>query len=302
MKEVNIIASVGENAKNKDTDVRAIQKALNQIMQFNILVPLGPLKEDGVAGKNTKLAIRQFQRVAVGMAAPDGRINAGGKTLAKLNAVINASDKLATKTPKTTAWLPSAGLDHVLADVFQQFNRIQYGLLAGQINHTTQSVSSDSNVNNDLGKLSKSDFVKQVFECAKQEEAKSKVPAAVTTAQAILETGYGKSVPTDLYTKQYSYNLFGIKGIGPAGSVSVYTHEVVDNKRIKIIDKFQAYHSFSESISGRTEFLKSNYRYKKLFESSDPEIWAEGLQKARYATDPNYAKLLISIMNSWKLI
>ncbi len=103
-------------------------------------------------------------------------------------------------------------------------------------------------------------------------------------------------------TKQYSYNLFGIKGIGSAGSVSVYTHEVIGGKRIKIIDKFQAYHSFSESISGRTNFLTKNKRYKFLFDTTDPIEWAEGLQKAGYATDPNYAKLLISIMKYWKLI
>ena len=77
---------------------------------------------------------------------------------------------------------------------------------------------------------------------------------------------------------------------------------MIDGKRIKIIDKFQAYNSFAESISGRTTFLKRNIRYKSLFNSKDPKVWAEGLQKAGYATDPNYAKTLISIMNSWRLI
>ncbi|HEY6530046.1 MAG TPA: glucosaminidase domain-containing protein [Cellvibrionaceae bacterium] len=156
--------------------------------------------------------------------------------------------------------------------------------------------------NKNLGTLSKADFVSQVFASAKIEETKSKIPAAVTTAQAILETGFGKSVPTDLYTKQYSYNLFGVKGVGPAGFVSVYTHEVINDVRIKIIAKFEAYHNFEGSIAGRTAFLKRNQRYAVLFESTDPIVWAEGLQKQRYATDPNYAKTLISIMKSWKLI
>jgi len=76
MKTVSITASVGENAKNKNSDVSLIQQALNHIIQYNILAPLGSLKEDGVAGRNTKVAIRQFQRVALRMAAPDARVDA----------------------------------------------------------------------------------------------------------------------------------------------------------------------------------------------------------------------------------
>jgi type VI secretion system secreted protein VgrG len=303
MREIRIAASVGENAKNRYSDVIAIQKALNQIIQQNILVPLGPLKEDGIAGRNTKLAIRQFQRVSLAMAAPDGRIDVAGKTLKQLNALIEATDKLNVNSIlKANACSPTKGSDNQLTHVFQQFNRIQYGLLAGVVTHKAQLLNVSPNTNSDLRTLSKSEFVKQVFEEAKKEQTKSKIPAAVTTAQAILETGYGKSVPADMNTKQYSYNLFGIKGIGTAGSVSVYTHEVINGKRIKIVDRFQAYHSFSGSISGRTKFLTKNKRYKHLFNITDPKKWAEGLQKAGYATDPNYAKLLITIMTSWKLI
>ena len=106
--EIKIIASVGENAKNRETDVRVVQKALNNIMQYNILAPLPPLAEDGIAGRKTKVAIRQFQRVAVGMTAPDGRIDPGGKTIVKLNAVINTATKLPNiKTPITNAWSPT---------------------------------------------------------------------------------------------------------------------------------------------------------------------------------------------------
>ncbi|MDZ7924054.1 MAG: glucosaminidase domain-containing protein [Marinagarivorans sp.] len=275
--------------------LRKIQKALNIIMQLNILAPLKPLSEDGFSGRNTKCAIRRFQQVALGVSLPDGRIDPNGKSLKKLNAIITNAKKIPPFSIfKLGKWSAST-IDELLCETFRQFNSVQFGLLAGQPIHRAQMLSG-------LGSLTKNEFVNKVFSAAKKEALVSLVPAAVTTAQAILETGYGKSVPTDIYTKQYSYNLFGIKGIGSAGSVSVYTHEVVGGKRIKIVDKFQAYHSFDESISGRTKFLKSNRRYKSLFETSDPKEWAEGLQKAGYATDPNYAKLLISIMNSWKLI
>ena len=73
MKTIRIGFSVGENGKNQKTDVLTIQKAINYIIQFNVLVPLLPLKEDGIAGKNTKTAIRRFQQVSLGISIPDGR-------------------------------------------------------------------------------------------------------------------------------------------------------------------------------------------------------------------------------------
>jgi flagellum-specific peptidoglycan hydrolase FlgJ len=303
MQEVKISASVGENAKNNKQDVIAIQKSLNRIIEHNVLVPLAPLKEDGIAGKNTKTAIRQFQRVSVGVASPDGRVDVAGRTIKKINEVLMVCEKLKNKSgSKSIRWSIGDGLDHLISETYRNFNKVQKNVLAGVILHKSEALNVAPTTNNDLGRLSKSDFVGQVFSSAKAEEVKSKIPAAITTAQAILETGFGKSVPTDLYTKQYSYNLFGVKGIGPAGYVSVYTHEVIKGVRIKIIDKFEAYHSFEGSIAGRTAFLKRNQRYRVLFGSADPVFWAEGLQKAGYATDPNYAKTLIQIMKSWKLV
>ncbi|WP_373226627.1 glycoside hydrolase family 73 protein [Enterobacter cloacae complex sp. ESBL7] len=153
-----------------------------------------------------------------------------------------------------------------------------------------------------IGKITGKDFVKYVFAEAKENEETSRVPAAITTAQAILETGYGKSVPTDIKSKKYSYNIFGIKAHGNQDYVEDYTHEVENGKRVRIIDKFQAYDSYSDSIKGRADFFKKNPRYHFLFNSSDPIKWAKGLQKAGYATDPNYANSLISVMKSQGLI
>lgn len=289
MSAVRILCSVGENGKNQRSDVLAIQKALNCLIRDNLLPPLIPLKEDGVAGKNTKTAIRRFQQISVRFSMPDGRIDPGGKTLEKLNSTILTSRQKASATESKIDLMALPSI--LLSEAFRQPSQ-KFDLLVK--NSTSESV--------DFRSLSKDEFVRKVFEAAQKEALNSGVPAAITAAQAILETGYGKSVPIDINTKKYSYNLFGIKGVGTAGSVSVYTHEVINGERIKIIDKFQAYNSFSESMTGRTKFLKQNMRYRFLFNSNDPKVWAEGLQKAGYATDPNYAKTLISIMESWKLI
>lgn len=90
---------------------------------------------------------------------------------------------------------------------------------------------------------------------AKKNEITSGVPAAITTAQAILETGYGRIVPVDIYNGSYSNNLFGIKAHGSQSFVSTYTHEYINGVKVKIIDKFIKYDSFEESIAGRTDFL-----------------------------------------------
>ncbi|WCH25484.1 glycoside hydrolase family 73 protein [Aeromonas salmonicida] len=149
--------------------------------------------------------------------------------------------------------------------------------------------------------FTRSQFVTFVYESANESQAISRVPAEITAAQAILETGYGKSVPIDVNTGIYSYNLFGIKAHGHPEFVEIYTHEYEGGVKVKILDKFRAYDSFEDSISGRADFFVKNKRYHSLFESSDPVLWAQGLQDKGYATDPKYAYKLISIMktNGW---
>lgn len=292
MEKTAIKFSVGENAKNIGADVKIVQELLNIIIEQNELIPFDRLKTDGIAGKKTKHIIREYQRRIVGMAAPDGRVDPNGKTFKSL--IEKTKNKKPKKISHTSVFVASQSAIALLLGIkpptkpvfsLQHFVEPQYPSGAGS----------------ELRNLSKEEFVKRIHAAAKIEEKTSKVPAAITTAQAILETGYGKAVPIDINTGKYSYNLFGIKGIGSAGYVSVYTHEFYNGKKTKIIDKFKAYTSFPESIKSRTDFLKQNKRYKSLFSTTDPEQWAKGLQASGYATDPKYADKLISIMNKWSL-
>lgn len=81
--------------------------------------------------------------------------------------------------------------------------------------------------------FTRSEFVTFVYESAKESQAISRVPAEITAAQAILETGYGKSVPIDVNTGIYSYNLFGIKAHGHPEFVEIYTHEYEGALKLK---------------------------------------------------------------------
>ena len=78
------------------------------------------------------------------------------------------------------------------------------------------------------------DFIALVVEGAQEFQVKTGVFASVTIAQAALETGWGQFIPVDKYTGKLSYNLFGVKGVGPAGSVTCQTWEVIDGKKVVV--------------------------------------------------------------------
>lgn len=119
---------------------------------------------------------------------------------------------------------------------------------------------------------------------------------SVLIAQAILEGNNGNS----LLAKKY-HNHFGIKASkGWSGKVvSLNTKEVFNGNSIQIKDGFRVYDTLEEGFLDRNNFLIQNPRYKKagVFDALTAETQAEALQKAGYATDPNYANKLIQIIN-----
>ena len=120
--------------------------------------------------------------------------------------------------------------------------------------------------------------------------------ASVNLAQLADETGWLSFLPHDMHTNQNSFNLYGIKGDGPAGSVHCYTQEYENNQWITIVAQFAAYHSYLESMQGRVDFLQKNPRYASVFKAKNPIEQAHALQDCGWATDPNYAQKLIEIM------
>lgn len=135
-------------------------------------------------------------------------------------------------------------------------------------------------------------------------EAKNRtgMSAALQTAQAILETGWGQSVPVDKYTGQLSNNLFGIKGTGSAGSVTSNTWEEYNGVSFRIDAEFRAYNNPSESWNDHKELLLTKERYapfRAVMFDGTQGAWA--LRRCGYATDSSYAIKLIDIMNRYNL-
>ncbi|MFV8836112.1 flagellar assembly peptidoglycan hydrolase FlgJ [Aquisalimonas sp.] len=142
-------------------------------------------------------------------------------------------------------------------------------------------------------------FVQDVWPAAeKAAEALDADPRALV-AQAALETGWGQHVIRDGDGDSVN-NLFGIKADQrwDGDSVSVPTLEFRGGVPEREVASFRAYDSLEESFQDYVEFLQSNPRYSDALEHShDPETWVEELQRAGYATDPDYAEKIRGIMS-----
>lgn len=127
------------------------------------------------------------------------------------------------------------------------------------------------------------------------------IPAKFMLGQAALESGWGKR-EIRAADGTPSHNLFGIKATSSwtGKTVSVATTEYVNGVAQKKMQTFRAYDSYADSFKDYANLLKSNPRYQNVIANGqDASSFAHGLQKAGYATDPQYAaKLSRLIKNS----
>lgn len=148
----------------------------------------------------------------------------------------------------------------------------------------------------------KDQFIGMASKLAKISQEQTGMSAALQTAQSILETGFGQSVPVDKYTGLPSKNLFGIKGKGPKGSVTSNTWEVYNGVTYRVDADFRAYENVDQSWADHKEFLKKE-RYDNLRAvMHDPLQGAWALKTAGYATDPEYPIKLMRLIKQYNLI
>jgi peptidoglycan hydrolase FlgJ len=140
-------------------------------------------------------------------------------------------------------------------------------------------------------------FVARVSQAADAAAAATGVPAVLIVAQAALESGWGRREITTQGGAP-SFNLFGIKAdrswTGPVAEAS--TTEYVDGILQRVRAKFRAYGSYEEAFADYARFLASHPRYARVLGAADPVQAAHGLQRAGYATDPQYGSKLVRII------
>jgi flagellar protein FlgJ len=125
------------------------------------------------------------------------------------------------------------------------------------------------------------------------------IPAKFMLGQAALESGWGKREIKGADGTN-SHNLFAIKaGADWKGkTVDVATTEYVNGRAQSKVERFRAYDSYADSFKDYARLITDNPRYEKVLASAgDAAAFARNLQKAGYATDPNYASKLAAVIN-----
>lgn len=134
-------------------------------------------------------------------------------------------------------------------------------------------------------------YIDQYRDLAIQEMLRYNIPASITLAQGLLESGAGKS---ELVRK--GNNHFGIKCHGWTGRTVYHDDDLTQ-------ECFRAYDNALQSFEDHSKFLVKGSRYRSLFslKRTDYKGWARGLKAAGYATNPAYADRLISLIELYKL-
>lgn len=147
------------------------------------------------------------------------------------------------------------------------------------------------------------DFQARLMPYAQQASEATGIPAAFMLGQAALESGWGRKEIRAADGTQ-SFNLFGVKAGGSwkGAVVETVTTEYVDGTARKSVEKFRAYSSYAEAFHDYANLLRSNPRYADLVSRAaqglDADAFAQGLQRAGYATDPRYAEKLGRIIRT----
>lgn len=146
------------------------------------------------------------------------------------------------------------------------------------------------------------EFIATMLPMAEQAAKRIGIDPRYLVAQAALETGWGKSVMRNSDGSS-SHNLFGIKASGnwEGDSARAITSEFRDGQFVKETAAFRSYDSYQDSFHDLVSLLQNNARYQDAVKSADnPEQFARELQKAGYATDPNYASKISQIAKQMK--
>ncbi len=133
-------------------------------------------------------------------------------------------------------------------------------------------------------------FITVAVPAAQESQRATKVPASVTIAQAILESGWGRSSLT-----RDDHNYFGMKCFGDPGSLALGCRDYSG-------ESFRVYHNATDSYVDHGKQLSTLPRYADAMKcTNNPDQFARELQEAGYATSPTYADMLIELMGEYHL-
>ena len=142
------------------------------------------------------------------------------------------------------------------------------------------------------------EFIALIGPAAQASEAQTGIPASFTVAQAALESSWGKS-----RLANEGKNLFGVKADAAwTGDVlELPTREFLRGRWVSVVARWRKYADWQDCLDDHAKFFRANRRYRSCFDFHTGEGWAKAVAKAGYATDPDYAAKLISVITKYKL-
>ena len=249
------------------------------------------------AGKDPKAAVKEAakQFEALFMQQLMKRLRDASMSSGMLD---NEGSKLGTEMLDTQFATKMTGLPGGLADIIAK--QLERQMSGAQPAIPDAAAESAAPLNGRKGTPGQAEFVGRHSDAARAAEAETGIPAAFMIAQAAHESGWGRREIRNADGSP-SNNLFGIKA-GPSwkGAVAeVTTTEYIDGQPRKVTAKFRAYASAAESFADYARLMKTSPRYTGvLANATSAEGFAQGLQKAGYATDPAYADKLARTINT----
>ena len=184
---------------------------------------------------------------------------------------------------------------NAMAKAYAQAQANKNNTLAGQGYSAADSLEPPARGN---GSDKVNAFVDKLAVPAQAASAATGIPARFIIGQAALESGWGKREIKNANGTS-SHNIFGVKATKDwtGKTVNSVTTEYVNGRPQKVVERFRAYDSYEDALTDYASVIKNNPRYAPVIQASrDVAGFAHGMQKAGYATDPQYAKKLISIM------
>ena len=238
-----------------------------------------------------KMAAKQFEAIFMQQLMKSMRESSLGTGMLE-----NSGTQMGTEMLDTQLSNKMSGMPGGLADVIaRQLERQMSGIVPSVAPTGTAASAKVANL-----KPNQEEFLRMHTEAAAGAEAETGIPATFMVAQAAHESGWGRREIKNADGTS-AHNLFGIKaGAGWTGKVTqVMTTEVIDGEPRKVMAKFRAYASYDESFRDYANLMKNNPRYAKVVAAgNNAQGFAQGLQRAGYATDPAYADKLTRVINT----
>ena len=167
----------------------------------------------------------------------------------------------------------------------------------------TNSESQSSNIGLSALDKTKKNFVNTLLPDAKRNAARLGIQPDIIIAIAALESGWGQHVIKEANGAS-SYNLFGIKAHNSKSPYTMHkTTEYINNTPVIVDEPFRKFDNTASAVTGFADFLLNNPRYEKALDSNtNNKQFLHELQRAGYATDPEYANKAIEVLKQVQAI